>query len=183
MRFSELMSNWEKFGTSQPFSAVLTDFEETCKDEFFALGPRHVEDLLGLLQQLGWEPRSSALDASKASVSPQLRPWLPGVDADYAREIHRLHPLTPLFQRSISVVALIMDPGRMTFRPLAPAPCWSSRRTHPTLWPRARATVRTSATAHTSPKPSSFANPCGDSLCTRPWRRCTTMGNGLTPKK
>lgn len=62
MRFSELKSNWEEFGTSQPFSAVLTDFEETDKDEFFALGRKEVEGLLGLLQQVGWEPRGSALD-------------------------------------------------------------------------------------------------------------------------
>jgi ubiquinone/menaquinone biosynthesis C-methylase UbiE len=62
MRFGELKNNWEDFGTTQPFSAVLTDFEETDQDEFFALGRREIEDLVGLLQQVGWTPRGRALD-------------------------------------------------------------------------------------------------------------------------
>jgi ubiquinone/menaquinone biosynthesis C-methylase UbiE len=62
MRFSELKSNWEEFGTSQPFSAVLTDFEETDQDEFFALGRREVGELITLLGQVGWSPRGKALD-------------------------------------------------------------------------------------------------------------------------
>jgi ubiquinone/menaquinone biosynthesis C-methylase UbiE len=62
MRFDDLKNNWEDFGTSQPFSAVLTDFEETDQEEFFALGRREVEDLLGLLDQVGWTPQGRALD-------------------------------------------------------------------------------------------------------------------------
>jgi ubiquinone/menaquinone biosynthesis C-methylase UbiE len=62
MRFGELKNNWEDFGTTQPFSAVLTDFEETDQEAFFALGRQEVEDLLGLLQQVTWTPHGSALD-------------------------------------------------------------------------------------------------------------------------